>query len=76
VLVVGHSGTALDPPITERLAGLTLDDVSLATAKTIDRFGYVTIEPAGADWRATVHDVDGGVLAECAIARGTMTCTP
>jgi hypothetical protein len=76
VLVVGHSGTALDPPITERLAGLALDGVSLRTVRTIDRFGYVTMEPAGADWWATVHDVDGGVLAECTVAPGTLTCTP
>jgi hypothetical protein len=76
MLVVGNGGTALDAPITQRLAGLTLDGETVTSAKTLHDFGYVTMEPVGADWRATVHDVEGRVLTECVVARRTISCAP
>lgn len=76
MLLVGNSGTALDDPITQRVIGMTIDGATLTAAKTLATFGYVTMEPAGSDWRATVHDVAGRVLAECAIRPGTLACAP
>jgi hypothetical protein len=76
MLIVGIGGTALDAPITQPLVGMTLDGATVTTGKTLASFGYVTMEPVGSDWRARVHDVEGRVLTECAIARATLTCVP
>ena len=76
MLLVGNSGTALDAPITEPLVGTTLDGATVTTGKTLASFGYVTMEPVAGNWRATVHDVDGRVLTECALRPGTMVCAP
>jgi hypothetical protein len=76
MLLVGNGGTALDDAITQSVVGTTLDGATLTTAKTLAAFGYVTMEPVGGNWRAIVHDVDGGVLTECSISPGTLTCAP
>jgi hypothetical protein len=76
MLLVGNGGTALDTPITQAVVGMTLDGATLTTAKTLASFGYVTMEPVAGNWRATVHDVDGRVLTECAIRPGTLVCAP
>ena len=44
--------------------------------RVVGAFGYVTMEPVGTNWRATVYDVAGRVLAECAIRPGTLTASP
>ena len=75
-MVVGNGGTELDAAITQPVVGLDLDGATVTSAKTLRAFGYVTMEPAGADWRATVHGVDGGVVTECTLARRALTCAP
>lgn len=76
MLLVGNSGTALDDPITQSLVGTKIDGATVTTAKTLRTFGYMTMEPAGGGWRATVHDVEGRVIAECAIQPGNLVCAP
>ena len=76
MLLVGNGGTALDESPTKPLEGMTLDGATVTTGKALSSFGYATLEPAGGDWRARVHDLDGRVLTECVVGRGTLTCTP
>jgi hypothetical protein len=75
MLLVGNSGTALDTPITQRLTGMTVDGATVTTGKTFPTLGYVTMELGAGIWRATVHDVAGNVLTECALLPGTLVCT-
>jgi hypothetical protein len=77
MLLVGNGGTALDAPLAQPLVGMTIDGATVTTGKTLASFGYATLEPSsGSDWQARVHDVDGRVVAECLVGRGTMTCSP
>ena len=76
IMVVGNSGTLLDGDIPQSLVGMSFDGQPATTAKLLHQFGYVTMEPAGADWKATVHAVDGSTLTVCTIARRAITCTP
>ncbi|HMH52847.1 MAG TPA: hypothetical protein VK548_21600 [Candidatus Acidoferrum sp.] len=75
-MIVGTGGTALDDPITQSLTGMIIDGANVTTGKTSHGFGYVTMEPLAEGWRATVHDVEGRPVTECALARGTLTCAP
>lgn len=73
-IVVGDSGTELDPAITTPLAGLTIAGATVKVGETRDQFGFVTLEPEGAGWRATLRDVSGRSLLKCAISDRTAQC--
>jgi calcineurin-like phosphoesterase family protein len=76
IMIVGNGGTALDDPITQRLPGMTIDGATVTAGKAFRGFGYVTLEPAAAGWRVTVHDADGRPVSECALAGKTLACAP
>lgn len=73
-IVVGNSGTNLDPPITTPLAGLEIAGATVSIGAAIDEFGFVTLDRAGAGWRATLRAVDGTALFDCEIAGGQASC--
>jgi hypothetical protein len=73
--VVGNSGTSLDPAIDEPLVGLEVGGAPVTAATTLHRFGYMTLEPSGGDWLATVRDVDGQPMASCPIAGNSVVCS-
>ncbi|MDQ3654199.1 MAG: metallophosphoesterase [Chloroflexota bacterium] len=72
--VVGNSGTELDRNITASLTGMELDDKVLSYAETIERFGFMTLEPVDAGWVATERGVDGSTGISCLILGKGATC--
>jgi len=75
-LVVGNSGTALDPDITTQLSGLQIAEETIRDAAVMDQFGYMTIDPADAGWSAMLRDINGNPLLSCSIASGRIVCGP
>jgi hypothetical protein len=74
-IVVGNSGTELDPAVTTALAGLEIAGATVAVGDTIDEFGFATLEAAGADWHLTWSDMGGAVLGRCALAGTQVRCS-
>ena len=75
-LVAGMSGTALDPPITTPLAGLTIDGMAVAAGTALSEFGYVVMEPDRDDWRATLRTLDGDRAVGCHLGDRMLRCEP
>ncbi|MBW4576855.1 MAG: metallophosphoesterase [Aphanothece sp. CMT-3BRIN-NPC111] len=78
-IVVGNSGTQLDPPITSSLTGLPIAGTNIASGKTIHKFGYATVERAGSGWKMSIHDINGAVETICTIQGSSVDsaiCTP
>ena len=73
-LVVGNSGTELDRNITASLSGMELDDVELSFAETIERFGFLTLEPVDAGWVASERGVDGSIGIACLLQGKSADC--
>jgi hypothetical protein len=73
-VVVGNSGTELDPAVTTPLAGLEIAGATVAVGETFDGFGFVTLEAGGAGWHLTLRDLGGSPLRECTIAGLQVTC--
>lgn len=72
--VVGNSGTELDRNITASLTGMELDDKELAFGETIERFGFMTLEPVDAGWVATERGVDGSTGISCLVMGKSAAC--
>jgi hypothetical protein len=72
--VVGNSGTELDRNITASLTGMELDDEDLSFAETIERFGFLTLEPVDAGWVFTERGVDGSTGISCLILGKSASC--
>ncbi|HMA34557.1 MAG TPA: metallophosphoesterase [Chloroflexia bacterium] len=75
-LVVGESGSRLDPPIGPPLAGLNSDGVPLAAGTTLHQTGYLTLERTGPTWQATFRAVTGAAQAICTLQGAGLTCGP
>ena len=73
-LVVGNSGTDLDPAVTTPLDGLEIAGATVAHGETLDQFGFTTMEADGAGWRLTVRDMGGDVLRECTLSGTQASC--
>ena len=73
-LVVGNSGTELDPAVTTPLAGLEIAGAEVAVGATRDTFGFVVLDARDAGWSMTLHDVDGATELECSIADRSLAC--
>lgn len=72
--VVGNSGTELDRNITASLTGMDLDDEELAFAETIERFGFLTLEPVDAGWVASERGADGSIGISCLVMGKNAAC--
>src|SRR5206468_4111164 len=64
-LVVGNSGTALDPAITGTHAGRALAGARLRHFTGFSGFGYALVRSAPAGWTIDVRDPAGRALARC-----------
>lgn len=73
-LVVGNSGTELDPVVTTPLAGLEIAGATVATGNTLAEFGFTTLEAAGDGWLLTWRDMDGERLGACTLAGTEVRC--
>ena len=73
-LVVGNSGTALDPPVTTPLAGLAIDGMTVAAGTVLARFGYLTVERSAAGFSGTLRGSDGRALLICRLEGTRLAC--
>ena len=73
-VLVGNSGTELDPAVTTPLAGLEIAGATVAVGETHDAFGFVTLEAEDATWHLTLRDLDGSPLRECTITGLQVVC--
>jgi hypothetical protein len=74
-VVVGNSGTELDPAVTTPLAGLEIAGATVASGATLDQFGFATMEPQDDGWAFTLRDMSGDVLRQCTIAGLQTSCS-
>ena len=74
--VVGNGGTLLDPRIQSTLAGVEVGGTTISSGATLDRFGYLTIEPDASGWAATLRTVHGLPAASCMLESSPLTCAP
>jgi len=73
-VVVGNSGTELDPAVTTPLEGLEIGNARVAVGETRDAFGFITLEAQGSGWLLTLRDLGGSELRECTIAGLEVAC--
>jgi hypothetical protein len=77
-IVSGNAGDWVDtplplplPPGTTPLPGAVVGGITAT-----NRFGFMTLEPAGSRWIATAHDVAGTPMTICVLADRHAECTP
>lgn len=75
-LVVGNSGTALDPAVMTPLPGLVIAGLPVAGGLNRARFGFVTLEASGEGWHAVLRDVAGEPQLECVLSGRNLDCGP
>jgi hypothetical protein len=73
-LVVGNSGTLLDPPVTTPLTGLEIAGMPVAYGTMMDKFGFALMERAGDKWTVAVKNVSGGDMDKCVLGGGSLLC--
>ena len=76
--ITGNAGDWLDPPLKLPLQpGIEpAPGAVVAAIVASDRFGFMTMERAGAGWTLRAYDVAGGVLGVCELLSRTARCTP
>lgn len=73
-LLVGNSGTLLDPPMTTPLKGLEIAGMNVEAGVSIDKFGYAAMYRSGDHWAIGVRDVNGNDMDKCLLGGGTLAC--
>jgi hypothetical protein len=73
-LIVGNSGTALDTPPNQPLAGMQIEGQAVTQATVDAGFGLFTMEAGAGGWLGQLRRPDGGVLRECQIAGRAIDC--
>jgi len=73
-LVVGNSGTLLDPAVTTPLTGLEMAGLPVASGSTRDAFGFVTMDRHGPRWVSTLRNVDGKQVLPCTLDDDSLIC--
>jgi len=77
-LVAGNGGDWIDTPLPLPLAaGMTpFPGAAVASIVATNRFGFMTIERAGASWTITARDGSGRTMSTCALAERRANCSP
>ena len=76
-LVVGNSGTELDPPVTTSLPGLETAGLEVTSGMNLAEFGFVTMQRQGRRrWTATLRDVEGEPILKCSLRAEGLSCEP
>jgi hypothetical protein len=74
-LVVGNSGTELDPAVTTPLAGLEIGGATVAVGETLDEFGFATLDASDGGWTFRMRALDGDVRVTCEIEGTRVACS-
>ncbi|MFO1397887.1 MAG: metallophosphoesterase [Burkholderiales bacterium] len=76
--ITGNGGDWADEPFPVPFpAGATpAPGAVVATLLSTTRFGYATLERAGAGWRLQAFDMNGALITTCSLAARRTTCTP
>ena len=72
--VVGNSGTELDPPVTEPLAGIEIGGTTVAEGVTAQEFGFALMDLDGDAWNVSMRDVNGNEFLACEIEGDIASC--
>jgi Calcineurin-like phosphoesterase len=75
-LVVGNSGTELDPPVTTSLPGLEMAGLEVTSGVNLAELGFVTMQRQGRRWTATLRDVEGEPILRCSLRAEGLSCEP
>lgn len=73
-MVVGNSGTLLDPPITTPLTGLEAGGRKVVFGTMNANFGFVVMNRAGEKWNVALKDVNGSDMEKCVLGNGALLC--
>jgi hypothetical protein len=73
-LISGNAGTALDEIPTASPTAGELGDPAVTEAETLSAFGFMTLEPSGAEWIATQRDKAGKPLLGCVLELPELIC--
>ena len=76
--IVGNGGDWADEPFPVPFPGgaTPAPGAVVAAILSTTRFGFVTMERAGAGWRLQAFDADGAPLTTCTLAARKTDCTP
>ena len=74
-LIAGTGGDVGEPADTPRIrtSSPEIDDMT-AKRLTFDRFGYLLLDRAGADWVGAFRDINDRVIATCRLHQRDLTC--
>jgi len=72
--VIGNSGTEMDPPVTQPLAGTEIGGTAVEEGVTVSEFGFALMELSGNVWNVSMRDVDGNEFASCTIEGNFASC--
>jgi len=75
-LVVGNSGTELDPRVTTPLPGLEMAGLEVTSGLNVAEFGFVTMRRQGRRWTATLRDIEGAAILRCGLHAEGLACEP
>ena len=73
-MVVGNSGTALDPPVETPLPGLEIAGLEVASGVNLAQFGFVTLQRRPRAWTAHLRDVTGTPILRCVLGAESLFC--
>jgi hypothetical protein len=76
--VAGNGGDWVDRALPSELPPGTTPYPGAVVASMVatNRFGFMTMERAGAGWTMTARDVSGAPMTTCALAQRKAACTP
>jgi len=72
--IIGNSGTEMDPPVTQPLAGTEIGGTTVEEGVTVPEFGFALMELSGNTWNVSMLDVDGNEFASCTIEEYIASC--
>jgi hypothetical protein len=73
-LVVGNSGTQLDPLVMTPLPGLEIAGLEVTSGGNLSEFGFVTLQRYWRRWTATLRDVEGAPILRCLLRTENLNC--
>ena len=75
-LIVGTGGTALDPKIERKLAGMKIGGTTVRYGRAERDWGFTMLTPGqdGAGWMATFINLNGRAKFACRIERAQTAC--